>query len=66
MALVNIANWVVFAFGTARVVIDKCRIDGSILSIRFNRHSLVLENDPTLPLCSLEVEVLRVVYDLSK
>lgn len=62
---VHIANGFIAAFWSVRVVIDERWVNGPILSIISDVDSLLAEYNSTLPLRSLNVNILGVMNDLS-
>jgi len=64
LSFLNIANGSILTLGPSRIVIDERRIYGSKLSISLNLNTLIPQHNPTLPLCSLQIDIFWIMNDL--
>jgi hypothetical protein len=66
LSLLHIADGSILTLRPRGVIIDEGRIDGSEFSIGLYLNSLIPQHNPTLPFCSLQINILRVMNNLSK
>lgn len=64
--MVDIADHLVLSFMFVGVAVDEGRINGLELGILLDVDALIPQDHPALPLGRLQVNILRIMHDLSE